>query len=101
MWLVAAVIWLVCALAAALIASGKGLSLWVWGLWGFALGPQGVLAALGQPPNSRGLEKRALEQRFARRCPACAEVVRSEALHVVSAVLTCPLPLRLRLQLPV
>ena len=70
--------WIVCGIASAVIASSKGRDGGAWALLGFILGPIGVLMAIGVtsqrpgelPPSASDLRK----------CPACAEQIRREAV---------------------
>ena len=73
------VIWLVCGLIAAAIASGKGRS----GCGGFAigilLGPLGIVWALVMSKDEAKVEDKAIKAGMMKKCPACAELVKMEA----------------------
>jgi hypothetical protein len=57
-----ALLWVVCAIGASFIASGRGADGFMWFLMGCLLGPVGLLLAFGAGPGTM-------------RCPACAEDV--------------------------
>jgi len=75
-------IWLVCGIAAAVIASGKGRSAGGWFLLGILIGPFGlIVAALPSLDVRNQAEARASGQAGAyRKCPYCAEAIRVEAV---------------------
>jgi hypothetical protein len=73
------ILWLSCGFIAATIMSNRGLSGCGGFLLGFLLGPIGVAIALVLQPNEQEIEKRALEEGSARKCPACAELIKAEA----------------------
>lgn len=69
-----------CALACGFIADGKGRSFVIWSLIGLIAGLFGLLAVLIVPRDREGVEQRQIDAGRLRRCPACAEVIRSDAL---------------------
>lgn len=71
-------LWVVCGIASAVIASSKGRDLGVWAIAGFVLGPIGVLMAIGVAGVRPG--EVPLSSGEVRKCPACAELVRREAI---------------------
>jgi hypothetical protein len=68
-----------CGIAAVPIARARGRRTFGWALLGFLLGPFGVLLAYMMPPKTEVLELDALASGEMKRCPSCAELVRSEA----------------------
>jgi hypothetical protein len=77
-------LWVGCAIGAALVASGKGRSAGGWAIIGFLFGPLGLLAAaVASPDNTarQAQEVRAkLQDGKLRKCPVCAEAIQREAL---------------------
>jgi hypothetical protein len=77
MWIL---VWIVCLFLAPMIASAKGNSAG-WAFVGAVLlGPIGVLIALVAPRDQAALDKRAVEGGDMRKCTACAEIVKREAV---------------------
>ncbi len=62
----------------AAIAQSKGRSFFGWWLYGFLLFIVAFFHSLALKPDQRGKDRRALEA-GGRKCPSCAEVIRSEA----------------------
>lgn len=62
-----------------LVGQNKGHSGALWFLTGLVFGPIGVLAALVTPPNTAVLKDIALASGAHKKCPACAEMILSEA----------------------
>ena len=75
----ALIVWVVCGIAGAMIASRKGRSVEGWAVLCFLLGPLGVVLALVASRDEAGLETQALESGDSRKCPQCAEVIKAEA----------------------
>jgi hypothetical protein len=73
-----ALLWIVCGVATAVIASSKGRDGCGWGILGFFLGPIGILMAIGVAAVSD--DHRALATGELRKCPFCAELIRREAI---------------------
>ncbi len=74
------VLWLVFAIAVGVIADAKGRSFLVWFILSFIFSPliAGlIVVALG--PEAENLEKQALASGGRRKCPFCAELIKSEA----------------------
>lgn len=71
-------LWLLCGLAAAGIYRSKGRSYVTALLAGFLLGPVAVLLALLTPADAAGQERQALRG-GSKKCPQCAELVKTEA----------------------
>ncbi|MDF8335089.1 hypothetical protein [Novosphingobium cyanobacteriorum] len=80
MILEALVVWLVCAFAAALIASAKGRSSCGFAFLAFILGPLGLIVAALASPDQEELTRRSLRNGTLRKCPRCAEAIKREAL---------------------
>lgn len=66
------ILWIVCGIGAAAIASSKGRSVFGWLIGGFLLGPIGLLLVglMGKP---------APDESTLRKCPHCAELILKEA----------------------
>jgi hypothetical protein len=73
------VLWFLCGIAGAIIYSNKGHEGCAGFALGFLLGPIGVVIALVVKPNDQALENRALSSGEMRKCPSCAELIRTEA----------------------
>lgn len=73
------VIWLAFGLAGGLIMSNKGRSGCGGFALGFLLGPIGLLIALVMGTDHRQLERQSLEKGEMRKCPSCAELIRTQA----------------------
>lgn len=89
--------WLVFSVIAGAIAGGKGRSGFGFFLLAVILSPLvGIICALIARPNTERTEREALEDGTVRRCPACAELVRVEAVkcrYCQSALEPLPRPL--------
>ena len=75
----ALIVWAVCGIAGAMIASQKGRSAGGWAVLCFLLGPLGVILALVASRDEAAIEEQALESGDSRKCPQCAEVIKAEA----------------------
>ena len=73
------VLWVVCGIVAAMIAGGKGRSGCGGFALGFLLGPLGIVWALALSKDEANVEKKAVKSGAMKKCPACAELVKSEA----------------------
>ena len=69
----------VCGLIAGVIAEDKGLSGCSFFAVGFLLGPLGIVVALVMPKTQAKIDKDAVKSGKMRKCPACAELVKTEA----------------------
>lgn len=83
---VLSIFWVICGVITAMIFGNRGRSQLAGFLVGFLLGPFGILIALVIPADKETLENReALEveekisQGKLKKCPYCAEVIKSEA----------------------
>lgn len=72
-------LWLLCGMLAAGIYSNKGGSGLLGFLVGAIFGPIGVIIALVSKGDQSALERRELTNGTMKKCPSCAELVRSEA----------------------
>ena len=74
------VLWLLLAVAVGVIANAKGHSFLIGFFLSVLLSPLvGGLIVLGMRPNAENLEKQALTSGGRRKCPFCAELIKSEA----------------------
>ena len=74
------IIWLFCGIMAASVASNKGDSGCFGFILGILLGPIGVIIALLSSPKQAKLDAKALKSGKMKKCPACAELVKAEAV---------------------
>ena len=72
---------LVCGIASGFIASGKGKSGGAWFCAGFFMGLLGVALAILTQPDQKIVEQRQVASGEMKRCPECAELIRSGALR--------------------
>ena len=73
------IIWVVCGIIAAAIAGGKGRSGCGGFAIGFLLGPLGIIWALVMKTDQTKVDDKAVKSGEMKKCPACAELVRTEA----------------------
>lgn len=73
------VIWIASSILGVMIGSSKGRSGAGFAL-GFLLGPLGVIITLFLKPDTAKVEEEALGSGGMRKCPFCAELVKTEAL---------------------
>ena len=74
------VIWLLCGIAAAMIASNKGRSGCGFFALGILLGPFGILFALLSSSDTKTVERSAIDSGAMKKCPHCAELIKKEAV---------------------
>jgi hypothetical protein len=74
------VFWVLCGILAAVVATNKGRSGFGWFLIGLLLGPVGFILALVMSKNQPAVEQEALESGNVKKCPKCAELIKSEAI---------------------
>jgi hypothetical protein len=77
MWVI---IWIVCAVATAIVAANKGRQGLGWLCLGAVLGPIALLLAFVVAPHRSTIEAQAIESGDSKKCPFCAEVIKSEAV---------------------
>lgn len=80
MGLVYALAWLMFGVLAAVVASNKERSGWGWFLLGMLLGPFGFALSLVVSKDESAAERNALSSGAVKKCPFCAELIKSEAL---------------------
>lgn len=73
------IFWIVMAIVVAMIANSKGRNAGGWFVYGFLLWPVALVHVLVTGPNQEKVETRQLEQGTMKKCPYCAELVKSEA----------------------
>ena len=73
-------IWLFCGIISAVVASNKGRSGAGWCALGLLFGPLGLGLALVVPKRQAVVEKEAVASGVMKKCPQCAELIRSEAV---------------------
>lgn len=74
------VVWIVCGVISAFVASNKGRSGCSWFALGVLLGPLGLILALVMPSLAVNVEQEAIESGEHKKCPYCAELIRTEAV---------------------
>ena len=74
------IFWLLCGIVSAAIASNKGRSGCGWFALGVALGPIGIILALVVSKNEEVVTEKAIQSGEMKKCPYCAELVKSEAI---------------------
>lgn len=75
------IVWIICGAICAMIAGAKGRSGAAFFLLGLLLGPIGVLLAFCTPANQVAVEHNRLSTGAERKCPYCAELVKTEAIR--------------------
>ncbi len=73
-------VWILCGIISAVIGSNKGRSGCGWFAIGFLLGPFGLILALVMPKEAKKVEQRAVDAGEMKKCPYCAELIKSEAI---------------------
>ena len=74
------IIWLLFGVVSAVVASNKGRSGCGWFALGVILGPFGFILALIVPKNEAATDKAAVNSGAMKKCPYCAELIKSEAI---------------------
>lgn len=72
-------VWILCGIIAGAIYRNRGNSGFAGFLAGLILGPIGIILVLVTKPNTAAIEQRQLASGEMKKCPACAELVRSDA----------------------
>ena len=73
-------LWIMCGIVAAVVANRTGRNVGGWFLIGLLLGPIGIVLALVISPNDNVVEQRAISSGQMKKCPACAELIKAEAV---------------------
>jgi len=74
------IFWLLCGVVSAVVARNKGRSGCGWFALGILLGPFGFILALVVSKNQEVLEKEAVQSGSMKKCPFCAEMIKTEAI---------------------
>ena len=74
-------LWFLLGILSAAVASAKGRSGCGWFLMGVLLGPLGLILALVVSKNVPQVEQQALESGEMKKCPYCAELIKTEAIE--------------------
>ncbi len=72
-------IWVACLFIAVIVGSSKGRKGMGWAL-GILLGPLGLIILLLMPANEQVVNAQAVQDGTMKKCPYCAEMVKTEAL---------------------
>ena len=73
------IFWIVFGVISAIVASNKGRSGCGWFIIGVLMGPLGIILILVMPKNQSAVEKKAVQTGDMKKCPYCAELIKSEA----------------------
>lgn len=74
------IIWLLFGIVSAVVATNKGRSGCGWFFLGVLLGPFGFVLSLIVSKNQKVVEKEAVQSGEMKKCPYCAELIKSEAI---------------------
>jgi len=73
------IVWAICGIISAIIASNKGRSGAGWFFIGVLFGPLGIVAALVVSADHKAVKQQKVTEGTHRKCPMCAELVLAEA----------------------
>ena len=73
-------IWLLFGIACAIIAENNGRSGGSWFILGFLFGPFALIAVLVMSKNPETIEKKSIQSGEMKRCPYCAELIKTAAI---------------------
>lgn len=71
---------ILCGVVTGVVAANKGRNIFGWFCLGFLLGPIGIILSLVVKKDLAALEQEAVSTGEARKCPFCAELIKSEAI---------------------
>ena len=74
------ILWLLCGIITAVVASNKGRDGCGWFILGVLFGPLGIILSLVVSKNQEAIDKDAIKKGDSRKCPYCAEIIRAEAV---------------------
>ncbi len=72
-------VWILCGVVAAVVATNKGRNGCGWFALGVLLGPFGFILSLVVPKNQPVIEQEAIKYGGMKKCPYCAELIKAEA----------------------
>ena len=76
----AAFIWFICGLICSVIAGSKRRNSFLFFIIGVLLGPLGIILCFFIPKNEQKIEQEKLKYGDFKKCPMCAELIKSEAI---------------------
>ena len=79
MGLIYLLLWFIGIPATTMLASKKGRDGFLWFLASFFFSPLSFLIVLCLPENTKELEARAMKDGAMRKCPSCAELIKTDA----------------------
>jgi hypothetical protein len=74
------IVWILFGIITAIVASNKGHDGCLWFIVGVLLGPLGLIIALVVARKEKVLEDNAIQSGAMKKCPYCAELIKSEAI---------------------
>jgi hypothetical protein len=74
------IVWIICGFICSVIAGAKGRSAGGFFLLGILFGPLGIILCLVLPRNQKQVEKDQISSGEIKKCPHCAELIKSEAI---------------------
>ena len=73
-------IWFICGVVSAVVASNKGRNGFGWFVLGMLFGPLGVILSFAVAANKQAVDTAAIRSGQSKKCPSCAELVKMEAI---------------------